>query len=79
MGKIKSAVKKYGKYVAGGLAVGGLALGAKKLLGKKKGKVGRFPTRRRGISGLRTQVQRLSLRIKKKQLQRKLFKEEMRL
>jgi len=76
MGKIKTAVKKYGKYALGAGAVGGLAYGATKLLKGRKGKVG---TRRRGTSGLKTQVQRLALRIKKKQLQRKLFKEEMRI
>lgn len=78
---VKSLVKK-GLGVAGrhkvaigvgaaALGLGGIALGAKKLLsrGAHHG--------RSSVSRLKSQVMRLTLKIKKKQLQRKLFKEEV--
>jgi hypothetical protein len=77
MGVIRKAAgfaKKNVKVIgagAGGLAVGGVA-------GYALGRMSRGKRHAVGTGKLKSQVMRLTLKIKKKQLQRKLFKEEMR-
>jgi hypothetical protein len=79
MGKVRSFLSKNkGKIIAGagalGLAGAGIYAGRKLLRGR-----GKYPTRRGSVSRLRSRVQRLTLKIKEKQLKRKLFKEELRI
>jgi len=81
MGKIRSFISKNKKSLAigAGVVAGGalLGLGAKKFLGRRGG--GASGARRSSsVARLKNQVMRMQLKIKKKQLQRKLFKEEMR-
>lgn len=77
MGKIKAFIQKHkvGLGVgAGALGLGAVGIGATRLLrGHSKSH------KRSGIGRLKTRVQRLTLKIKEKQLKRKLFKEELRL
>lgn len=85
MVSVKSALRKAKSFVgahkgafavgAGVAGLGAAALGARKLL---KGR-GTSHHRRSSVSRLKSQVMRLSLKIKKQQLQRKLFREETRM
>jgi len=78
-------MKKAGSKLKTGLAIGAGVLGAgalgfaaAKLLGKKKTPSGLRLIKRGSVARLRSRVERLMLKIKLKQLTRKLFKEQLR-
>lgn len=82
MVSIKSALRKAKSFVgahktAVGVGLAGLGVGAAGLAARKLFKGSKH--HRSSVTRLKNQVMRLSLKIKKQQLQRKLFREETRL